>query len=62
MVRTGEGRSSNLDHVQPTASVRKKCSGPGTSVPNEDFGDCIEQEEVEIDDEGYLRGQRISHY
>jgi len=39
--------------VRPTASVRRRRGGPSTSVQNEDFEDYIEQEDVEIDDEGY---------
>ena len=56
MVRTrGEG-SSNLDRVRSIASVRRKRGGPSTLVLNEHFEDYIEQEEVEVDDEGYLGG------
>jgi len=36
--------------------VRRRRGGPSTSVPNEDFEDYIEQEEVEIYDEGYPGG------
>jgi len=56
IVRTRGGGSSNSDRVRPTASVRRRCGGPSTSIPNEDFEDYIEQEEVEIDDEDYLGG------
>ena len=55
-MRTRGGRSSNLDCVWPTASVRRKRGGPSTSISNEQFEDYIEQEEVEVDDEGYPRG------
>jgi len=55
MVRIRGGGSSNSDRVRPTASVRRRCGGPITLVPNEDFEDYIEQE-VEIYDEGYPRG------
>ena len=34
--------------VRPTASVRRRRGGPSTSIPNEDFDDYIEQEEVEL--------------
>jgi len=56
MVRTRGRGFSNVDHVRPTASVRRKCGGPSTSIVNEEFEENIEQEEVEIDDEGYLGG------
>ena len=56
MVQTRGGGSSNLDRVCPTASVRRKRGGPNTSIPNEQFEDYIEQEEVEVDDEGYPGG------
>ncbi|XP_068478444.1 protein MAIN-LIKE 1-like isoform X1 [Phaseolus vulgaris] len=56
MVRTRGGGSSNLDRVRPTASIRRKRGGPSTSIPNEEFEDYIEQEEVEVDDEGYPGG------
>ena len=52
-MRTRGWRSCNLDCVRPTASVRRRRGGPSTSVQNEDFEDYIEQEDVEIDDEGY---------
>jgi len=35
---------------------QRRCGGPSTLVRNEDFEDYIEQEEVEIDDEGYPGG------
>jgi len=56
MVRTrggGSGITCNSDRVRPTASMRRRRGGPSTSVPNKDFEDYIEEEEVEIDDEGY---------
>jgi len=53
MVRTRDEGLSNSDRVRPTASVRRRRGGPSTSVPNEDFEDYIEEEEVEINDEGY---------
>jgi len=56
MVRTRGGGSSNLDRVRPTALVRRKRGGPSTSIPNEHFEDYIEEEEVEVDDEGYTGG------
>jgi len=56
MVRTRGGGSSNLDLVRPTTSVRRRRDGPSTLVPNEDFEYYIEQEEVEINYEGYLGG------
>jgi len=56
MVRTRGGGSSNLDHVRPTASVRRRRGSPSTSVPNEHFEDYIEEGELEIDDEGYPGG------
>ena len=56
MVRTRGGGSSNLDRVQPTASVRRRRGDPSTSVSSEHFGDYIEEEELEIDDEGYPGG------
>jgi len=61
MVSIRGGGSSNSNRVRPTASVRRRCCDPSTSVPNEDFEDYIEQEEVEIDDEGYLRGPMINY-
>ncbi|XP_068501366.1 protein MAIN-LIKE 1-like [Phaseolus vulgaris] len=56
MVRTRGGGSSNLDRVRPTASIRRKRGGSSTSIPNQEFEDYIEQEEVEVDDEGYPGG------
>jgi len=56
MVRTKGGGSTNSDCVRPTVSVRRRRGGPSTLVPNEDFENYIEQEEVEIDDEGYPGG------
>ncbi|XP_068501102.1 protein MAIN-LIKE 1-like [Phaseolus vulgaris] len=56
MVRIRGGGSSNLDRVRPTASVIRKRAGPSTSIPNQQFEDYIEQEEVEVDDEGYPGG------
>jgi len=47
MARTREEESSNVDRVRPTASVRRNCGDPSTSVANEDFENYIEQEEVE---------------
>jgi len=43
--------------VRLAAFVRRMCGGLSTSVPNEDFEDYIEQEEVKIDDEGYPGGR-----
>ena len=37
MVRTRGGRSSNVDRMRLTASVRRKCGGPSNSVANGDF-------------------------
>jgi len=56
MLRTRGRGSSNLDRVRPTVFVRRRRGGPNTSIPNQNFEDYIEQEEVEIDDEGYSRG------
>ena len=56
MVRTKGGRSSNVDRVRPTAYVRRKHGGPSSLVANEDFERNIEQEEMEIDEEGYPGG------
>jgi len=56
MVRTRGGEYSNSNHMRPIVFVRRRCGGPSTSIPNEDFEDYIEQEEVEIDNEGYPGG------